>query len=145
MHEEWTTEEALRDNGWKAMSLPGHMGQVGPLWARREAEGWTYGLLASTRHLNPAGVVHGGAIATLVDHALSLIGWQAAARQPCVTVQMNIQYLEAAQARQFLVARGRVTRGGNSLLFLTGSVQAEEVEIAQASAVLRVLKMTPTS
>jgi uncharacterized protein (TIGR00369 family) len=137
------TENHLASQGWKARTLPGHIGLVGPLWTRWESEAWAYGLLAGTQHLNPAGVVHGGAIATLIDHTLSTIGWEATGRKPCITVQMNVNFLEPALQGHFLVARGRVVRGGSSLLFVSGAVQAGDIEIAHASAVLKVLRTSP--
>ncbi len=142
MTDELSTPETLTAAGWKPRQLPGHMGLVGPLWTRREDDAWAYGLLVEARHLNPAGVVHGGALATLLDHALSAIGWEAAQRQACVTVQLSVQYLAAATTGQFIVARGRVARATASLLFVNGSLWAGDTELVQASTVLKIVRPT---
>lgn len=66
---------------------------MGPLFTRQEDGGWAYALLPTAAHLNPAGVVHGGLLATLIDHALSAIAGQASGRVPCVTVQLDSHFL----------------------------------------------------
>jgi uncharacterized protein (TIGR00369 family) len=72
----------------------------------------TISLAAGPHHLNPAGTVHGGAIATLIDLAMgravaSLID---DGERP-VTVEMKVNYLEAGELGE-LVARARVSRRG---------------------------------
>lgn len=64
-------------SGWKPRSLEGFFGLVGPLWARKEEGAWAYGFVAEKKHTNAAGIVHGGMLATLIDHALSAIAWEA--------------------------------------------------------------------
>jgi len=69
-------------DGWTPRALPGFAGLVGPLWTRREGDGWAYAILVEDRHANPAGLAHGGLVSTLADHALSVIAWEANARRP---------------------------------------------------------------
>ena len=126
-------------DGWKARTLPGFAGLVGPLWTRKEDDGWAYGLLAEDRHANPAGLVHGGTVCTLVDHALSVVAWEAYARRPCVTVALDVQFLAAARPGDFLIVRGRLTRQATSLAFLYGTLTARDETIATASMIAKVL------
>src|SRR5947208_3862273 len=97
-------------NGWKSRTFEGFFGLVGPLWTKKEGEGWAYGLLAEPRHANSAGVVHGGMLATMLDHALSIVGWEAQGRQRCVTIQLDTHFIAAVKPGQFVEARGRVVR-----------------------------------
>lgn len=65
-------------------------------------------------------VVHGGAIATLIDSAASCAGW--ATPEPPenmrgTTVALNVSFLSAAQATD-LRAEARVLRRGKSLSFI---------------------------
>ena len=65
----------------------------------------------------PAGVVHGGAIATLADCAVMAAAWSAVDAGGSlrgVTVSLTLNYLETARA-EALVAHGRVVRRGRSL------------------------------
>lgn len=138
-------EARLLADGWRRRPVPGFIDRIGPLWVRREEAAWAYGLLAGPEHLNPAGVVHGGLLATLADHALSAIAWQAIGRQPCVTVQLDTQFVAAANAGQFLQARGRVVRATGSLVFMQGGVQADGHELITASAVMKIVGPVPAS
>ena len=126
-------------DGWKPRSRTGFFGLVGPLWTRREGDGWAYAFLAEDRHTNPAGVVHGGMLTTLLDHALSAIAWEANERKPCVTIQLDVQFLAAVHPGQFAVARGRVVRKTGSLVFMQGGLEVDGIEVAAASMILKVI------
>ena len=134
----------LQEQGWKARQLGGFMGNAGPLWARREGGGWVYGLLAEDRHLNPAGVVHGGALATLIDHVLSTVAWEACDRTPCVTVQLDTHFLAELRAGQFAQARASITARTSSLVFMDGQVQVEGRPILAARAIMKLLRPART-
>jgi len=131
------TDPALE--GWKPRTLPGFAGLVGPLWTRKEGDVWAYGVLAEERHTNPAALVHGGMICTLLDHALSAIAWEANARKPCVTVAFDVHFLASARSGDFMVVRGRIKGKTRSLAFLQGGLAVGEATIATASTVVKVL------
>lgn len=126
--------------GWKKRELEGFFGLVGPMWTRQEGEGWAYAFVAEAKHLNRAGVVHGGMLATLMDHALSAIAWEGSERRPCVTVQLDVQYLAPVLPGQLVEARGRVARRSSSLVFLQGNLLVKGEEVMTGSAILKVLK-----
>ena len=65
-------------------------------------------------------VVHGGAIATLIDSAASCAGWATSAppeNMRGTTVALNVSYLKAADGAD-LRAEARVLRRGRSLSFI---------------------------
>ncbi|WP_353234571.1 PaaI family thioesterase [Diaphorobacter ruginosibacter] len=128
--------EALR---WKPRELPGHIGHIGPLWTRKEPEGWAYGLLCDARHLNPAGVMHGGVAATLLDHAISAVAWEACGRQPCVTVQLDTHFLAPVAKGQFAEVRVKVNSRSRSLMFLYAEMMVNGTLSATAQAVMKVM------
>lgn len=134
-----TVSTSLVEAGWKMRALSGFIERVGPLWTRREPDGWAYGLLAGADHTNPAGVVHGGVLATLADQALSSIAWEAVGRRACVTVQLDTHFVAAVRPGEFVEARGRVVRSTASLVFMQGSLRVADVEVATASAVMKVV------
>ncbi|SSW65264.1 hypothetical protein AVE30378_01424 [Achromobacter veterisilvae] len=133
------TFETLAAGGWRQKSLQGFAGLIGPLWARRETDGWAYGLLAGAGHLNPAGVVHGGLLTALLDHALSAIAWEALGRRACVTVQLDTHFLRAARAGQFLEVRGRVVQAASSLVFMHGELSVAGEAVVTGAAVLKTI------
>lgn len=125
--------------GWKKRELEGFFGLVGPLWTRQEDESWAYAFVVEAKHLNRAGVVHGGMLATLIDHALSAIAWEASDRQRCVTAQLDVQFVAPVRPGCLVEARGRIVKRTSSLVFMQGNLQVGGTEVAAASAILKVL------
>lgn len=136
------SSDALSAAGWRQRKSPGYAGRFGPLWTRKEDDGWAYGVLPTTEHLNPVGAVHGGVFASLMDHAVSAVAWEALGRQPCVTVQLDTQFLQAAREGQFLEARAQVVRAAGSLVFMRGTISHAGEPLCQGSAVLKRVKTT---
>lgn len=129
----------LEAAGWKSHELPGFIGLVGPLWTRREDDTWAYGLRMEAKHLNPAQRVHGGALMTLMDHAISSVAWESSGRKPCVTIQMDSQFQGAALQGQFVEVRVWVTNQTGSLLFARAEMVAGEQLIMSSQALLKKL------
>ena len=124
---------------WTVRTLKGFIEQAGPLWTRREDGGWAYGLLCEATHLNPAARMHGGALVTLLDHAISTVAWEACDRAPCVTLQLDTQFLSAVREGQFAEARASVSHKTGSLVFLRGAVTVDGEPVLMAQAILKVL------
>ena|SRR5687767_2729466 len=125
--------------GWKRRTLEGFIGTVGPLWTRRENESWAYGLVPTAQHTNPAGIVHGGLLMTLIDHALSAIAWEDADRRACVTIQIDVRFLNAVRPPAFVEARGRVVRRTATLSFTEGQLTIGPDVVVTASAILKIV------
>jgi len=73
-------------------------------------------------HTNPLGVMHGGAMATLLDEATAiavntLLGWELEDRARPLLVEMNVSYLAAARPGDQLLVEGRVLRRGRQVAF----------------------------
>ena len=126
-------------SGWKPRALAGFIGGVGPLWTRREKDSWAYAFVATSQHTNPAGIVHGGFLMTLMDHALSAIAWEDADRRPCVTVQIDVRFLTAVQPQTLVEARGRVVRRTSDAVFHRCHLTVGAEVVATASAILKIL------
>lgn len=134
-----TSRERLEAEGWKPRELGGFMGAAGPLWTRREAQGWRYGLLVEARHLNPAGAMHGGALVTLFDHVVSTVAWEACGRQACVTLQLDSQFLAAVKVGQFVEAGASVEHRTRGLMFMRGQLSAGGQTVLSGQAILKVM------
>jgi len=143
MKERDEAERELQQTGWKQRSLHGFIQSAGPLWTRKEGILWHYGILTNASHANPAGIVHGGVLATLMDHALSAIAWEAAGRRACVTVQLDTQFVAHAVPGAFLKASGKVVRLTRSLAFMQGELRVEDDVVMTGSAVLRISAREP--
>ncbi|OGA20210.1 MAG: hypothetical protein A3I01_16045 [Betaproteobacteria bacterium RIFCSPLOWO2_02_FULL_65_24] len=110
--------------GWRQHTLSGFVQLVGPLWSRRDEGEWKYGFLTDAKHANPAGVIHGGLLTTLMDHALSAIAREAAGRLPCVTIQIDTHF----------------TRRSSTLVFMQGVLSVEKDDVVTGSAILKIIK-----
>jgi uncharacterized protein (TIGR00369 family) len=76
-------------------------------------------------------VVHGGALASLIDVAATAAAWSAAEFSETprgATVSMTVDYLRAARGKR-LTASARVTRRGSSLCFCDVDVHDSDGEL----------------
>ena len=131
--------------GWRQRAAGGFLGLTGPLWTRRDGDGWSYAFIAEERHTNPAGIVHGGMLVTLVDHAIATVAWESVGRKPCVTVTLDTQFIAAVRPGDFVAARAEVTGRTSSMVFARGTVSVGGATVATAGAVLKLLARPTTT
>ncbi|MDN7179397.1 PaaI family thioesterase [Caballeronia sp. SEWSISQ10-4 2] len=134
------TAERLMQQGWRRHAPKGFTGLIGPLWSRTEQDILAFGVIAGEDHLNPAGLVHGGMLVTLLDQVLSTAAWQAAGRLPCVTIQLDTQFLSAVKAGSFVEARAEVVKKTREIAFVRGELMVSMTIVATGSAVLKILQ-----
>lgn len=124
--------------GWKVVRAGAFMDMVGPLLRSTSMEERnTFGLQTDQSHVNPIGIVHGGVLASLLDQTIAIVAWDAADRQPTVTVQMDTQFLGSAKAGEFLEARASVRHTTRSLTFVDAQVTSSRGPVASASAIMK--------
>jgi uncharacterized protein (TIGR00369 family) len=136
-NEQATSPETLEALGWKARALPGFIGTAGPLWTRKENDTWRYGILCGRDHLNPAGVAHGGLLATLMDHAVSTVAWESCGRSACVTLQLDMHYLAPVREGQFVQVQAHLVHRAGSLVFMRAQACVDGMPVASAQAALK--------
>jgi len=84
----------------------------------------------------PAGMVHGGAIATLIDTVVvPAIGSAYDERRRLLTISMTIQYVGGI-ANEDAVAEGWVERRGRSIVFCRVEVRTGASDLAATAAVV---------
>lgn len=84
----------------------------------------------------PAGIVHGGAIATLIDTVVVPAVAAPYDHQPMLaTIGMDIQYLGPV-AEQDAVAEGWVTKRGRSTVFCRAEVRTETGDLAATASLI---------
>lgn len=122
---------------------------VGPLYLGVRDGRLVGGLLVEKRHCNPAGSLHGGMSATLVDICMSLalqfshdLG-----AATVVTVSMTVDYLGAGRPGDWVEIHSDIDRAGGTS-FTRASIVARRQDgaplpIARASAVFRTLRGEP--
>ena len=80
-----------------------------------------------------------GLLMTLIDHALSAIAWEDADRRPCVTIQIDVRFLNAVRPPALVEARGRVLRRTATLSFTEGELRVGADVVVTASAILKIV------
>lgn len=92
----------------------------------------------------PAGVVHGGAIATLIDTVVvPAVGSVYEERPKMLTISMSIRYLGALVAED-AVAEGWVEQRGRSIVFCRAEVRSDSgAMVADGTLVYKVSVATP--
>jgi uncharacterized protein (TIGR00369 family) len=119
-------------------------GLAGPFYARREGNAYSLGLRIDGRHLNSRGTCHGGLLATMADIALGYACVTANGEgKNFVTIDLSVEYLEAARAGDWLHSEVRVLNAGTRTASATGHLCVGEVKIARISANFRMARTRP--
>ncbi len=118
---------------WKRKELPGIPASLEALWVRREDDGFHYAVQLDERHINGQGFIHGGVLVTFLDHALSLIVWEATDRAHCATVQLDTHFLKALKPPAFVELDGQVLRQGRNLVFARGTLRVDGESVMEAT------------
>lgn len=109
---------------------------VGPVAVREDG---VLGVRVAEHHLNRAGSVMGGFLATLVDAAFGqAIRRDADADAKVATVSLTTHFLRPGALGAWLEAHTTVEQVGGSLAFADCSVRADGEEIVRARAVFAV-------
>ncbi|RAR56381.1 uncharacterized protein (TIGR00369 family) [Paraburkholderia unamae] len=106
----------------------------------READRYVFGVLVTREHANPAGMIHGGMIASLLDQSVSTAAWEATGRQPCVTAQLDTHFVVAVRPGAFIEARSRVVRQAGSLVFVQAELSVASEIVATGAATIKVMR-----
>lgn len=130
-----TGEKTDTAASWRRREMQGIPASLGALWTRRDDHGWHYGVQLDGAHANAQGFVHGGVLMTFMDHALSLLVWEAAGRAMCSTVQLDSRFLAPVRPPAFVELDGRVVKQGGRLVFASGVLRVDNNEVMEASGV----------
>jgi len=100
------------------------------LIALNQAEQWVdIAFTATDDMLNPTGRVQGGFLCAMLDEALSIAGQVASGMTHIMsTLEQKTSFLAAAKPGR-LVARGRVTRLGRTVVFLEGEIRDSDGKV----------------
>ncbi len=125
--------------GWQPIDDPALPRVMEGHWARQEAAGIAFGFQTGATQANGRGVVHGGILATYMDHSIGRVARNAANDGPVATIQLDLHYLLAVRPGQFVEARAHVVRRTRSVIFLHGTLSTEGKEVVAASGIWKVL------
>ena len=124
--------------GWQRFDDPALPKVMLAHWHRPEGEGFAYGFQTSEAQANGNGMIHGGILATYMDHTIGRVAREAAGGR-VATIQLDLHYLAAGRPGQFVEARAMVVRRTRSVVFLRGELAAEGKAILSASGIWKIL------
>jgi uncharacterized protein (TIGR00369 family) len=119
----------------------GFIGANGPLYVRRTEAVFQLGFRVEQRHCNPMGICHGGMIATFCDMLLPISAHVLSAeigRRFLPTISLQIDYLAPSPLGAWVQGEAQLLRLTRSMVFMQGLVQADGVNVARASGILKI-------
>lgn len=111
------------------------------LYWREEPGAMMFGMRLDARHSNILGTCHGGWIATFFDVTLALTGRFSVPElesRALITINLSVDYLDAARSGDWLEARGSVLRRTGRMVFVQGQLQVHDRPIARGSGIFRI-------
>ncbi|MBY0329579.1 MAG: PaaI family thioesterase [Acetobacteraceae bacterium] len=124
--------------GWQRFDDPALPKVMLAHWLKPESEGFAYGFETSEAQANGHGMVHGGILATYMDHTIGRVARLAAGGR-VATIQLDLHYVAAGRPGQFIEARAAVVRRTRSVVFLRGELTADGKAILSASGIWKIL------
>ena len=92
-------------------------------------------------HLNTAGMAHGGFLTFIADTGRGNAAHQSADEKRCVTISLEMKFVSAAKLGDKLIAKVKVQKKTNTLVFLTCEISNSEGIVAVTSGVWNILKI----
>ena len=122
---------------------PGFVALTGPVYHRGAKGAKDFAFQAGEKHGNLVGIVHGGMLVTFADRALSICAMDSADGAPCVTIEMNIQFVGAARIGDVVETTPEIVRKTSSLIFVRATLTSAEKPLAAISGIWKLLKEKP--
>lgn len=125
--------------GFRVMRLAvGFIGHTGPLMGRIDDDGLTMGILVDERHLNPAGICHGGMLMTLADMLLGLGSLAQTKQWEFVpTVNMTCDFVKAVPLGAWIYGKTTIVRQTRNMLFSSCLIMHGEDIVMRASGIMK--------
>lgn len=127
--------------GYRAMPLGDPFeAHVGPLFEKTDADGalW-YAFVLDERHANLRGVAHGGMLMTFADAVLGSAAWTATARQPCVTLSQESNFLRAVRVGDVVECAPRLVHKGSAIVCVEATLLVRGEAVMTARSLWKIL------
>jgi acyl-coenzyme A thioesterase PaaI-like protein len=112
---------------------------VGPIYRRPEAGGLSLLFLATDRHRNPRGVIHGGMLMTLMDNMLGRTISHVIGDLRKATLSLSCDFLSPAFPGQWIAGKGVVTKRTRSLVFAHGTLSIDDTPVLAGTGIWKLL------
>lgn len=118
----------------------------GPFYHRPDAEEAHQAFLATERHCNSVGLVHGGMLSAFMDGLLAYAAGRGASADgragpsTPVTVNLNISFLQMGRAGEWVIGEARATRVTRDMVFVEGRAHVGPRDLVRASGVFKLMR-----
>lgn len=112
---------------------------VGPVFDSGAAGARTYAMRTDKRHMNRRGVMHGGMCMTLADMTLGQAVWDATDKAPCVTLNMQTNFLKPVVEGNIVQVTPELIRRTRALVFMRGDFRVDGEIVFAVSSVWKLL------
>ncbi len=125
-------------DGWVLDDEPGHIAHLGPFWERVVDGRGEYAFVVAPKHLNRNRAVHGGMLATLLDHAVGCVCFLELGEDAhLATIELGTHFIREARLGDFVVCRVSVVRTTAMILFLRGEAVVGDTVIFTGDAIVK--------
>jgi uncharacterized protein (TIGR00369 family) len=126
--------------GWAIVNNTPFGELVGPIWQRQSGGLLHFGFVVAPKHLNRAGILHGGMLMTLADNAMAIAARHATGSKRHATIELNIQFAGAVRLGEFVEARPAVVRATRSLAFMEAKMFVGERLVVATNGIWKILE-----
>ena len=97
------------------------------------------------KHLNAAGITHGGYLCALVDAGAGTAAHRSAENAPCVTISLDLKFIGASKVGDEIFGSVKILKKTKTLVFLFCELKCKNKIITSASGVWKILKIHPSN
>jgi len=97
------------------------------------------------KHLNAAGITHGGYLSALIDAGAGTAAHRSANNAPCVTISLDLKYIGASRVGDEIWGRVKVLKKTKTLIFIFCELKCNDKIITSASGVWKILNIKPSN
>ena len=124
---------------------PGFMKHNGGILFRNiSEEKFEFKSTVNEKHLNAAGITHGGYLSALIDAGAGTAAHRSSENAPCVTISLDIKFIGASKLGDEIYGEVKILKRTKTLVFLFCELKCNNKIITSASGVWKILKIKPS-
>ncbi len=125
------------NNKFQQISLkPGFMKHNGGLLFRKISnKNYEFKTKINKKHLNRAGITHGGYIAAIIDAGAGTAAHRITNNKICVTISLDIKFIDSTKLGDEIIGKVNIQKMTKSLVFLICKLKSNKKIIATASGI----------
>ena len=125
---------------------PGFMRHNGGVLFRNISETeYEFKSIIDEKHLNAAGITHGGYLSALIDAGAGTAAHRSADNAPCVTISLDLKFIGTSKIGDEIIGNVKILKKTKTLVFLFCELKCNDKIITSASGVWKILKVKPSN